>query len=66
MSRTEIAEALGNAIQIVSVNIRKLIHNKEIDAIEINREEAAKLFGKNYKRRMRLYKLKIKCSVRKV
>lgn len=53
LSRTEIANGLGEDPNKISVIIGKLLKWKEVKAIEINRIEAKKRFGAN--RRMCLY-----------
>jgi len=56
LSRTEIASLLGENPVKISECIRKLIHNGDVDCIEIGRKEARKKY--NSKRRLRIYKIK--------
>ena len=53
MTRREIAEALGEDLVHASHSIARLIKSKDIKIIEIDREQAMKLY--KCKRRMRLY-----------
>lgn len=55
MSRTEIAKILNVNAVIVSHSIMRLVKNKGVKIIEIDREQAMKYY--NCKRRMRLYYL---------
>lgn len=53
MSRTEIANNLKKSPIIVSKALNCLFENGEVKAIEINSEQAIRLYGS--KRKMRLY-----------
>ena len=57
LSRSEIAEKLNQSVILVSSNIRELLKNRDIKAIEIDRHQAKEHFQgtKSIKRRMRLY-----------
>jgi transcriptional regulator of NAD metabolism len=53
MSRSEIAITLSASLSLISHNIARLIKAKDIKIIEIDREQALKIY--HCKRRMRLY-----------
>jgi hypothetical protein len=53
LSRTDIAKILNESVILVSHAIARLIKGREIKIIEIDRNEAMRLY--HCKRRMRLY-----------
>lgn len=56
LSRTQIADKLGKAPVIVSKIINRMLKFKDIECVELNRHEAAKLLGwKTPIRRVRFY-----------
>ena len=55
VSRSEIASALSQDVILISHAIARLVKSKEIKIIEIDRQQAMKLY--HCKRRMRLYYL---------
>lgn len=53
MSRTEIAKELEKDLVLIAHNIAACVKSHEVKVIEIDREQAMKVY--NCKRRMRLY-----------